>query len=258
MRRGIPHHLLDVLEPEKSYSAGEYSKTARPLLDEIAARGKVPVLVGGTGFYLRALIEGLPDLPTRDPKLRDFLLEREQRRPGVLHRLLRRRDPAAGRRIHANDLQKTVRALEITLLTQDALPPRSTSQPLENYRLLTLGLAPPREALVERLEQRAKEMFEQGLVEEVRALLEAGATGGEKPFESLGYKQCLQYIHGEITLAQAIELTAIETRQYAKRQLTWFRRDPAVVWLQGFGNEPSTLGQAAACTRNFLATFFAF
>jgi tRNA dimethylallyltransferase len=251
-RRGIPHHLFDVLTPQESYSAGEYAREARKVIAEIAARGRLPIVVGGTGFYLRALLEGLPVLPGRDERLRERLLERERLRPGSLHRLLTRLEPSAAARIHANDVQKTMRALEVRLLTQQALPPPAEAQALEGYAVIKLGLDPDRAALQQRLETRTRAMFAHGLLEEVRGLLALEATGNEKPFEALGYKQALLHLRGALTLEQAIESTIIETRQYAKRQRTWFRRDPDIRWLQGFGDDAEILAQATQTDINAL------
>jgi len=242
-RRGIPHHLFDVLTAQESYSAGEYAREARNVIAEIAGRGRLPIVVGGTGFYLRALLEGLPELPGRDERLRQRLVERERLRPGSLHRLLTRLEPGAAGRIHTNDVQKTMRALEVRLLTQQALPPRAEAQALEGYAVIKLGLDPDRAALQQRLETRTRAMFAHGLLDEVRGLLAAGATGTAKPFEALGYKQALMHLHGEITLEQAVESTTVETRQYAKRQRTWFRRDSEIRWLNGFGDDPEILAQ---------------
>ncbi len=236
-RQGVPHHLFDVLDPHVGYSAGEYSRAARAVLDEIASRGALPILAGGTGFYLKAVLEGLPSLPQRDERLRTRLAAKEAARSGALHRLLARLDPSAASKIHANDVQKLTRALEIRLTTGRSLPPRETAAALEGWQPIKIGVNPDRAELVRRLDQRVVKMFEGGLLDEVRALLAGGCTGGEKPFESLGYKQALAHIQGTLTLAQAIESTQIETRQYAKRQLTWFRRDAEMHWLAGFGDD---------------------
>ncbi len=201
-------------------------------------------MVGGTGFYLRALLEGLPVLPGRDERLRERLLERERLRPGSLHRLLTRLEPGAAARIHAHDLQKITRALEVRLLTQQALPPPTKAHALEGYAVIKLGLDPDRAALQERLEKRTRVMFQAGLIEEVQGLLSGGATGQEKPFEALGYKQALLHLRGALTLQQAVESTIVETRQYAKRQRTWFRRDPDIRWLSGFGDDAGILAEA--------------
>jgi tRNA dimethylallyltransferase len=252
-RRGVPHHLFDVLVPQQSYSAGEYAREARKVVAEIAARGRLPIVVGGTGFYLRALLEGLPVLPERDKRLRAHLQERERLRPGSLHRLVTRLEPGAAARIHARDVQKTMRALEVRLLTQQALPPPAEAQALEGYSMIKLGLDPDRAALQSRLEARTRAMFRHGLLEEVQGLLVGGAMGKEKPFQALGYKQALLHLRGALTLDQAVESTIVETRQYAKRQRTWFRRDPEIRWLAGFGDDAdiiaSTVFQASAVLR---------
>jgi len=245
-RRGIPHHLFDVLTPKESYSAGEYARAAREVIGEISARGRLPVVVGGTGFYLRALLEGLPELPGRNEGLRERLASRERARPGSLHRILGRLDPAAARRIHERDTQKTMRALEVRLLTRAASPGVETGRGIEGYAVVKLGLDPDRTELQRRLEARTRAMFAQGLIEEVQGLLAGGATGDEKPFEALGYKQAVRHLRGEITLEQAVESTVIETRQYAKRQRTWFRRDAEVRWLAGFGDEAEVIDEACA------------
>ena len=244
-RRGVPHHLFDVLTPQESYSAGEYAREARKVIAEIAGRGRLPIVVGGTGFYLRALLKGLPVLPGRDERLRERLRERERLRPGILHRLLTRIEPRAAARIHANDVQKTMRALEVRLLTLQALPPPAAARPLEGYAVIQLGLDPDRAALQQRLEARTRLMFQTGLIEEVQALLAQGATGNEKPFEALGYKQALLHLRGALRLEQAVESTIVETRQYGKRQRTWFHRDPEIHWLAGFGEDGAILASAA-------------
>ena len=241
-RHGIRHHLLDALEASAVPSAGDYSRMARGAIAEITSRGKLPIVAGGTGFYLRALLDGLPSLPPRDEQLRARLA---RRRPESLHRLLGRLEPAAAARIHPGDVQKLTRALEIRLVTQQPLPPSSDAAPLEGYRVLQLGLDPPREALTAAIAERARNMFAAGLIEEVRTLLATGLTGEEKPFESIGYKEALAVLRGKMTAGQALEATEIATRQYAKRQRTWFRRDPRIHWLAGFGHDPAIRQQAA-------------
>lgn len=245
-RRGVPHHLFDVLEPQMGYSAGEYARQARSVIAEITARDRLPVIVGGTGFYLRALLAGLPALPGSDEELRSRLLGKEQSRPGSLHRLLARLEPAAAARIHPRDVQKVIRALEVRLLTGHSLPAPDRAEPLKGYVNVKIGLNPDRATLHQRLDARVIAMFNGGLLEEVRQLLAQGLTGAEKPFESLGYKQSLRHLRGDLTLEQAIASTQLETRQYAKRQLTWFRRDPEIFWIAGFGHSPSTLVAARA------------
>jgi len=252
-RCGLSHHLFDVLAPQTGFSAGEYARAARETIAEIASRGRLPVAVGGTGFYLRALLEGLPSLPSRDESLRARLSDREQRRPGALHRLLRRLEPAAAARIHSRDIQKLTRALEIRMLTHTALPSPATASPLAGFRLCQIGLEPDRALLVEAIAARTRRMFHEGLLEEVRELLAQGLSGNEKPFESLGYKQVLAYLRGQATLEDAQESTEIETRQYAKRQLTWFRRDPRVLWLDGFGSDAPVAAAGLEAVRKFLS-----
>ena len=252
-RRGIPHHLLDALDPSQRYSAGEYARQARAAVADIAGRGRRPVVVGGTGFYLRALLDGLPKLPEGEDNLRVSLERREAARPGALHRLLSRLEPGAARSIHPRDVQKLIRAMEVRLLTGSPRPPRTSAEPLRGFRVLQIGLAPPRAELTEVLRQRTQDMFRRGLIEEVRALLAGGLTGEEKPFESLGYRQALACLRGLITREQAVESTEIETRQYAKRQLTWFRRDARVQWLEGFGSDPQVVERAAVRLRAFLS-----
>jgi tRNA dimethylallyltransferase len=258
-RRGIPHHLFDVLDPSERYSAGDYARAARTVLRDVSAGKKLPVIVGGTGFYLRALLDGLPPLPGREESVRTRLAVREQRRPGSLHRLLARLEPEAAGRIHVNDTQKLIRALEIRMLTRTAMPPPAAAEPLTGYGALILGLSPERARLAEAIHLRTLEMFHAGLLDEVRGLLERGCTaseksfdGTQKPFESLGYKQALAHLRARISLEEAIESTEIETRQYAKRQWTWFRRDPRVEWLEGFGGDAGVVERALARVREFL------
>lgn len=251
-RRGIPHHLLDVLGPTDGYSAGEYARIARGIIGEISSRGRLPVVVGGTGFYLKALLNGLPRLPESNDAVRARLIEREKRRPGSMSRLLRRLDPASSLRLHPNDTQRLMRAVEIRIVSGRSAPPALETEPLTGYRVLKIGLDPDRALLYQRLNVRTLHMFQSGLVEEVRGLLASGCTGKEKPFESLGYRQTLAYLRGEIGLDRAIYLTQMETRHYAKRQWTWFRRDPEIHWLAGFGDSPAILDESRQILRRFL------
>jgi len=251
-RRGIPHHLLDVLDPSDGYSAGEYSRVARNTIGEITARGRLPVVVGGTGFYLRALLNGLPPLPESNDAVRRRLMDRELRKPGSMRRLLTRLDPVSAHRIHPNDTQRCMRAVEIRLVSGRVSPPATETGPLTGYRVMKIGPDPDRAALYTLLDTRAKQMFASGLVEEIEGLLLSGCTGDEKPFESLGYRQALAHIRGEITLERAIYLTQLDTRHYAKRQWTWFRRDPEMEWLSGFGTLPSVIELCMQMLRRFL------
>jgi tRNA dimethylallyltransferase len=212
-------------------------------LADVAARGHVPVVVGGTGFYLRALLDGLFAGPSRDDALRERLV---RRRPGSLHRLLTRFDPDAGSRIHANDTQKLIRALEVRLATGKSLTAmhRHAPEPLEGFRVLKIGLDPPREALAQKIDERCARMFADGIVNEVRQILAMGYSPASKALESIGYRESLQVLNGAINEFEALELTRAATRQYAKRQRTWFRREAGVRWIHDFGNQPETL-QAA-------------
>jgi tRNA dimethylallyltransferase len=255
-RCGIPDHLIDILNPDEIFTAGEYARLARQTIQEISRRGRLPILAGGTGFYLRALLDGLFQGPSRDPSLRDRLARREARRAGSLHRLLSRFDSQTARRIHPHDVPKVMRALEVCLLTRRPASElfQEGRDALRGYRTLKLGLLPGREALNQRLDQRCAAMFESGLVEEVRHILSLGFAAGSKPFESHGYKQALQAILGELNMREAIFYAQRNTRQYAKRQLTWFRREPGLVWLHGFADTPGIRESALERAGEFLAT----
>ena len=254
-RRGIPHHLIDILDPGQLFTAGEYARLARTTIAEISARGRLPILAGGTGFYLRALLEGLFEGPVRDQPLRDRLSAREARRPASLHRLLRRFDSTAAGKIHANDIPKVTRALEICLLTRQPVSRlyQQGRDALSGYRTLKLGLLPDRETLNPRLDARCAWMFEHGLVEEVRRILALGFSPACKPFESHGYRQAIQLIQGEIGPRDAVFYAQRNTRHYAKRQITWFRRERELQWLKGFGDAPHIRQAALARVANFLS-----
>ncbi len=254
-RRGIPHHLLDVLDPDESFTAGEYARRARPLLQAITARGRLPLVVGGTGFYLRALLDGLFPGPGGDEALRQRLAAREARRPGCLHRFLRRWDPEAARRIHPADRPKLIRALEVCLLTGRPLSSwfAAGRQALAGFRVLKLGLNPPRQQLYERLDARCGQMFAAGLLDEVCRILDMGYPQSIKPLEAHGYRQALQVLRGELDLSQAIYYAQRNTRRYAKRQWTWFRQEPDMIWIDGFGDDPQTQQRACRHVSELLA-----
>ena len=247
-RELVHHHLLDIVAPGEVFTAGDYARRARNAIADIAARGRLPIVVGGTGLYLRALLEGLFAGPQRSEELRERLRQRGvERGPGYLHRLLRRLDPAAAAAVHPNDTPKLIRAIEVCLGSQRPMTElwREGRDPLCGFRILRIGLNPPREKLYGRINDRAQEMFARGLVEETRALLERYGELNAMPLESLGYRQARQYVQGELTLEQAIAAAQQGHRNYAKRQLTWFRREPEVVWLEGFGHDPKMEVEAA-------------
>ena len=239
-RGRTPHHLLDSIAPTSHVTAGEYSRQARQVLTEIKARGHLPILVGGTGLYLRALLEGLFPGPERSEKLRERLRERaESRGSSYLHRILRRLDRVAAEKIHANDTAKLIRAIEVCLASRRKMTElwqQHGRDPLRGFRILRLGLDPDRQSLYDRINHRAQQMFEAGLIEETQRLVETyGDAAG--PLSSLGYKQAVQLLRGELTREQALQAVQQAHRNYAKRQMTWFRREPQVHWLRGFGDD---------------------
>jgi tRNA dimethylallyltransferase len=243
-RARLPHHLIDVAEPDQSFTAGEYSRQARAALGEIARRGGLPIVTGGTGLYLRALTEGLFAGPERQQELRARLeSSRAKHREDWLHRLLQRLDPASAARIHSNDTAKLIRAIEVCLAARKPLSQVLARDPLTGFRLLRIGLNPPRTALYERLNRRAAAMFAAGLVEETRGLL--ARYGPVKALDSLGYRQALRVLRESWGVEEAVAAAQQGHRNYAKRQLTWFRREPDVVWIEGFGDEPEALRTAA-------------
>jgi len=238
-RRRVPHHLIDVAAPTELVTAGDYSRAARKAVHEISARGHLPIVVGGTGLYLRALLEGLFAGPPRSEELRTRLRERvTERGPEYLHKLLRRLDPAAAQLIHANDVPKLVRALEVCMASRKPITElwRQGRDPLRGYRILRVGLNPEREILYQRINARAREMFSHGLIEEAQGLLQRYGPD-VFPLRSLGYKQAAQHLRSELSLEEAIAAAQQGHRNYAKRQMTWFRREPDVHWRKGFGSD---------------------
>ena len=238
-RERLPHHMIDVVDPTEAFTAGDYSRQARAILDEIAARGRVPIVSGGTGLYLRALIDGLFAGPQRSESLRERLkLSDKKHGPGWLFNLLLRLDAKSAERIHANDKPKLIRALEICISARQPMSQawEQGREALKGFRILRIGLEPDRDYLYQRINKRAAAMFQQGLVEETKMLLEK--YGEARPFDSLGYKQARGLIRGTLRERDAIAMAQQGHRNYAKRQLTWFRREPEMYWLHGFGEEP--------------------
>jgi len=244
----VPHHLLDFVDPTANVTAGEYARQARQVLGEISGRGHLPIVSGGTGLYLRALLDGLFAGPQRSEELRYNLRRRaEEGGPERLHRILRRLDSSAAVRIHANDVPKVIRAIEVCLASRRPMTEllQEGREPLRGFRILRLGLNPEREALYTRINQRASKMFERGLIAETE-LLRKKYGDEARPLTSLGYKQAMQVLRGEIDRKLALEAAQQAHRNYAKRQMTWFRREPEVHWLSGFGDDSDVQAEALA------------
>jgi tRNA dimethylallyltransferase len=239
-RRGVPHHLIDVLGPSEGATAGGYRELALQILKDLRQRKRLPVFTVGTGLYLRALLEGLADAPQRSEELRERLrASADEHSPGHLHRILKRLDPEAARKIVPADEQKLIRAVEVCVLAGKPMSEvhRSGRAPLEGWRVLKIGLMPPREKLNERIHARTDAMLAQGWMREVQSLLESGLSENSKPFDFIGYRELRAVLRGEITLEIARGAIRQATRQYAKRQFTWFRKEPGVSWFSGFGDD---------------------
>ncbi|MGB8510676.1 MAG: tRNA (adenosine(37)-N6)-dimethylallyltransferase MiaA [Pyrinomonadaceae bacterium] len=240
-RRGVPHHLIDFVPPEVNYTAGEWARDAVEKIDEIEARGRLALPVGGSGFYLRALRQPFFESPPTDEGLRRRLTKiRERRGPAHLHGILRRLDPASAAQIHMRDWSRVGRALEVRLQTGQSLSAQRIARPAASphaARLHIFALAPPREELYRRINERTEAHFRAGLVEEVRALLERGVPADSNALGAHGYRRAVEYLRGERSLESAVEQTKLDVRHYAKRQLTWFRREPGVEWFEGFGDD---------------------
>jgi tRNA dimethylallyltransferase len=250
-RARVPHHCLDLYWPDEACTAGDYARHAREAIAGIRERGRIPIVAGGTGLYLRALLEGLAPAPQRDDALRERLRERAERRGSAwLHRVLQRLDPRAAKLIHANDVPKLVRSIEVTLAARQ---PRTQQwqagrDPLRGYRVLKMGLAPPRERLYERINTRAAAMFERGLLAETEMLRERFGDDC-RALGALGYVQAMGVLRGEMTLDEAVAAAQQGHRNYAKRQGTWFRRETGMRWLAGFGDEAAVQDEALELAR---------
>jgi tRNA dimethylallyltransferase len=242
----IQHHMIDVVWPDEACTAGDYSRQAREALTAITERGHLPIVAGGTGLYLRALIDGLFPAPPQKPGQRDRLRQLATTRGAAyLHRMLTRVDRAAATAIHVNDVPKVIRAIEVSVAANAPLTEQwqKGRDELTGYNILRVGLNPSRERLYERINQRAASMFDHGLVEETERLIERYGADC-RPFTSLGYAEAAAVLQNEITREQAVAQAQQGHRNYAKRQLTWFRREPEMHWLEGCGGDDDITGQA--------------
>ena len=247
-RDGVPHHMIDVADPTEEYSAARYGREAAAAIRDITARGRMPILVGGTGLYYRALTRGFFPGPSRDEDLRRRL-ERVAARRGVdrLHAWLRRVDPAAASRIQSRDLKRIVRALEVYLLTGRPITNHfaETVSPLSGYGVVAFGLRIPSEATAARVARRVDAQFDQGLLDEIRRLLATGVPESAHPFSGLVYRQALEHLHGVRDERATRELIVRENRRYARRQLIWFRKEPNLRWIHAAGEREETLEEVA-------------
>jgi tRNA dimethylallyltransferase len=246
-RARVPHHMIDVVRPDEACTAGDYSRGAREAIAGITGRGRLPIVAGGTGLYLRALIDGLFPAPPRQPELRaELRREAEEHGPERLHARLAALDAAAAKAIHANDVSKVVRAIEVSLAAAQPMTEmwQQGRDALTGFRILRIGLDPGRERLYERINQRAAEMFERGLVEETERLVERYGYDC-RALGSLGYAEAVAVLRGEMTRDEAVAKAQQGHRNYAKRQGTWFRRDGDIHWLKGAGGD-ARVGDAAS------------
>ena len=241
------HHLLDVIEPTGYTTAGEYARMARAVIRDIRLRGALPIVVGGTGLYLRALLEGLFAGPERSEELRERLRSIGREKGSAhLHRILLRLDPASAAKIHANDSAKLIRAIEVSLSARSPISEqwKQGRNALQGFRILRIGLNPDRELLYDRINRRVERMFTDGLVDETRGLL-AKHGDSARPLSSIGYKQVVEHIKTGMGLSETITAVQQAHRNYAKRQMTWFRREPGVNWMVGFGDEVDVVNRSA-------------
>jgi tRNA dimethylallyltransferase len=246
-QRNIPHHLVDLIEPHEVFTAGDYRRRAGEVLACLRLHKKLPIIAAGTGLYLRALLEGLSDAPARSEDLREKLRRKAKRRgPEHLHRLLMRLDRESAARIAPRDTQKIIRAIEMRILA--GMPVREIHRggraPLEGYEVKKIGLLPSRKDLYARIDTRVQSMLAAGWLDEVRQLIASGVPADAKPFQFIGYSELRTHIEGRLSLADAVAQIQQATRRFAKRQLTWFRKEPDVAWLAGFGDDPAIVSAA--------------
>jgi len=240
-RQGIPHHLIDVLEPTEEATAGGYRERAEVVLAELGSRKRLPIFTVGTGLYLRALLLGLADVPQRSEALRERLRARAaEHGEGHLHRILGKLDAKSAEWIDAADEKKLIRAIEVCILAKKPLSEvhRSGRNPLRGWRAIKIGLAPERETLYARVHARTDSMLANGWIEEVKALLANGLPSDPKPFDFIGYRELQKVLDKQISLEEARAAIQQATRRYAKRQMTWFRKEEGVHWINGFGDDP--------------------
>jgi tRNA dimethylallyltransferase len=256
-RRGVAHHLLDVLDAGQEATAGGYRERAIAVLGNLRARKKLPIFTVGTGLYLRTLLEGLADLPLRSEELRARLrASAVEHGLGHLHEVLKKLDPASAEKIAAADEQKLIRAIEVCLLTKKPLSEvhRTGRKPLEGWRAVKIGLAPERGKLYERVHARTDAMLARGWLDEVKGLVERGTPENAKGFDFIGYRELRGVLRGEMRMEEARAAIQQATRRYAKRQMTWFRRESGVEWLDGFGDEEKIQKAALSQLRGALTS----
>ena len=253
-RCGVPHHLIDIAEPTDNFTAGDYARLASDTIRDVESRRGVPILVGGTGFYLRALIKPLFEGPKTDLRLRERLIEIAERRGREhLHRLLGRIDPRAAGRLEPRDLSRVMRAIEVYFQTGRRLSeaqPDVPPPPDFASRVRVIALSPPRDALYSLINRRAERMFESGLVEEVESLIRSGVPSGAKAFQAHGYRRVVEHLLGARTREDALNQMKLDTRHYAKRQLSWWRTWGGVKWIYRFGNDPQAFAEADEYLKN--------
>jgi tRNA dimethylallyltransferase len=255
-RRGIPHHLIDIVEPVDDYTAAQYARDAAGVVRDMHARGRLPIVAGGTGFYYRALTRGLFPGPGRDAALRRRLEAIAERRDVTfLHRMLGKVDPGSALRIQPRDLKRLVRALEVFFLTGRPLTSHfaDTVSPLPDVDVVAVGLRLPAEAIAERVARRVDEQFERGLLDEIRTLLARGVPEGARPFGGLVYRQALDHLRGVRDEAATRALITQENRRYARRQLIWFRKEPNLSWFDGPGESAGTVAAVQRLIDTYVA-----
>lgn len=252
-QKGVPHHLIGFVPPEVNYTAVEWAAEATSKINEIESRSRVPMLVGGTGFYLRALRRPFFISPKTDVELRRRInAMRERHGPEYLHRVLRRIDSTGAEQLHPRDWPRVQRAIEVYLQTGASIFAQREERPEpheSSHRLRIIALNPPRNALYERINQRTEEHFRAGLVDEVKTLLQRGVPPESNALGAHGYRRVVEYLEGRRTIESAIEQTKLDVRHYAKRQLTWFRREEGVKWVEAFGDETDTISNVLGLLR---------